>query len=136
MSLIFIFTSVTSFRVGYLETGMFHIRSSQLHGGIRQLRPYLSSISLKPQQPSFSLCPPAWEHQTIMSVSEQHFPLTSAVIPFSLSSADKGPVCFFKSFHFPLFFISLPNLSLFFSPTLPGSLYLLRANFPPFFFIF
>ena len=83
-----------------------------------------------PQQPT------AWGHQTVTSVSEQHFPLTSAVIPFSLSSADKGPVCFFKSFHFPLFFISLPNLSLFFSPTLPGSLYLLRANFPPFFFIF
>lgn len=98
---------MTSFWVGDLETGMFHIRSGQLMG-----------------------------HQTVTSVSEQHFPQTSAVIPFSLSSADKGPVCFFKSFHFPLFFISLPNLSLFFSPTLPGSLNLLRATFPPFFFIF
>lgn len=84
---------------------------------------------LHPQQPT------PWEHQTIMPVSEQHFPKLqqSSLSPCPLQI--KVLFVFSSHFIFLLFFISLPNLS-HFSPILPGSLYLLRAIFLPFFLFF
>lgn len=72
---------------------MFCIHSSQLHGSIRQLCPYLSNISLKLQQSSLSPCPLQIK---VLFVFSSHF-----IFLYSLSLSLTFPTFFL------LFFLGL-----------------------------